>query len=86
MNIPSELLDRWRGKRYMALVRQSSAAEGNQSSEAQLNWMHDEGEKLGMTLADDIVLAGVTGSIPGKRTDIKQLLDASVPATTLKSS
>ena len=75
MIVPPNPTDRCRGKRYIAMVRQSSAAEGTQSSEAQLNWMHAEGQKLGMTLADDIVLAGVTGSIPGKRTDIQELFE-----------
>ena len=67
--------DRYRGKRYIVLVRQSNATEGTTSTEAQLNWMHGEGERLGMTLTEDLVLEGVTGSIPGKRKDLEQLFE-----------
>ena len=65
---------RFSGKRYIALVRQSNATQGTTSTEAQLQWMHQEGRRLGMTLADDVVLAGMTGSLPGKRKDIEDLL------------
>ena len=65
--------DGFRGKRYICSVRQSNDSEGTTSTEAQLEWMHRECEKLGMILVEDMVLAGVTGSIPGKRVDIEKL-------------
>lgn len=65
----------YRDKRYKTLVRQSNDAQGSSSTEAQLQWMHDEGDQLGMTLVRDIVLDGVTGSIPGKRQDIEKLFE-----------
>jgi len=36
--------------------------------------MHSEGTKLGMVNTDEVVLNGMTGSIPGKREDLEQLL------------
>ncbi|MEM6392777.1 MAG: recombinase family protein [Planctomycetota bacterium] len=66
--------DRYRGRRYICFVRQSNDDEGESSVEAQLVWMHQEGSQLGMVLVEDIKLSGVTGSIPGKRVDIAELL------------
>jgi Recombinase/Resolvase, N terminal domain len=66
--------DRWRGKRYISQVRQSNDSEGTTSTQAQLKWMHAEGDRLGMIHVGDIVLNGLTGSLPGKRTDLDTLL------------
>lgn len=60
--------------RFICLVRQSDASEGTTSTEAQLKWMHDEGKRLGLVHVDDIILAGLTGSLPGKRDDLEGLL------------
>lgn len=64
-----------RRRGFICLVRQSDASEGTTSTEAQLAWMHAEGERRGLTHVADIVLAGITGSLPGKRDDLKQLLE-----------
>ncbi len=64
---------RFHGKRYICQVRQSNDSQGTSSTDAQLQWMHDIGRQLGMVLADDVVLSGVTGSLPGKRQDIEEL-------------
>ncbi|MFA9478037.1 recombinase family protein [Phycisphaerales bacterium AB-hyl4] len=67
--------DKWRGLRFIILVRQSDDSQGSTSTEAQLQWLRAEGERLGMVLVDEIILNGVTGSLPGKRDDLPQLLD-----------
>ena len=64
-----------RGKRHITLVRQSSIADWTNSTEAQLQWMHAEGKTRGMTLADEIVLIGVTEFIPGNRKDLDALFE-----------
>ena len=71
----SETENRWRGKRYICLVRQSDDSQGTTSTEAQLRWLREEGARLGMIHVDDVVLNGVTGSIPGKRKDLTDLLE-----------
>ena len=67
--------DRWRGRRYICLVRQSDDTHGVTSTEAQLQWLNAEGGRLGMVHIDDVVLNGVTGSLPGKRKDLDDLLE-----------
>ncbi|MFA9480446.1 recombinase family protein [Phycisphaerales bacterium AB-hyl4] len=67
--------DRWRGKRFICSVRQSDDSEGTTSTEAQLKWLHEEGRQRGMIHVDDIVLNGVTGSLPGKRQDLPDLIE-----------
>lgn len=62
------------GKRYLALVRASSDKEGTTSTEAQLGMLRAEGKRLQMVCVGEIVLDGVTGSMPGKRQDLEQLL------------
>ena len=63
------------GKRYIALVRASDAAEGNTSTQAQLAMLHERAASLKMTPAGEVVLDGVTGSMPGKRQDMTDLID-----------
>ena len=70
---PKNPKDRWSGKRYICLVRQSNDADGNTNTQAQLKWLHDAGKRLGMIHVDDIVLNGVTGSLPGNRKDLDNL-------------
>lgn len=62
------------GKRYVALVRASDATEGNTSTQAQLAMLHERAASLKMTRAGEIVLDGVTGSMPGKRQDMADLI------------
>lgn len=75
MTINNTRDEKWRGKRFIILVRQSDDSEGTSSTEAQLHWLRTEGERLGMVLVDEVILSGVTGSLPGKRDDLHQLLD-----------
>lgn len=67
--------DRWRGKRFICSVRQSDDSDGTTSTAAQLKWLHAEGLQRGMTHVEDIVLNGVTGSLPGKRQDLLDLIE-----------
>lgn len=64
---------RYRGKRYIALVRASDTSDGTTSTEAQLAMLHQSAAKMGMSCTDEIVLDGVTGSMPGKRGDLTTL-------------
>ena len=63
-----------RGKRCICLVRQSSDADGTTSTQAQLEWLHAEAKRQGMVIVDDVVLEGVSGSLPGNRADLNNLL------------
>lgn len=70
----SQIERKFSGKRYICLVRQSNGGNGEWSTEAQLKWMHEEGARLGMIRVEDVILVGLTGSIPGKRLDLERLL------------
>jgi DNA invertase Pin-like site-specific DNA recombinase/AcrR family transcriptional regulator len=70
----NNLTDPFAGKRYVALVRASNDTDGTTSTDAQLEWMHSEGTRLGMQLVHDEILSGVTGSLPGRREDLQRLL------------
>jgi DNA invertase Pin-like site-specific DNA recombinase len=61
------------GKRFIALVRASDAKEGTTSTQAQLAMLHEKAAELKMTHVADVVLDGVTGSMPGKREDMAAL-------------
>jgi DNA invertase Pin-like site-specific DNA recombinase len=61
-------------KRYIALVRASDATEGTTSTQAQLAMLHARAAELKMIPMAEIILDGVTGSMPGKRTDMDELL------------
>ena len=63
------------GKRYICLARASSDAEGTTSTEAQLATMNGQVAPLGMIFVENIALNGVTGSMPGRREDLRALLD-----------
>lgn len=62
-------------KRYICLARASDASEGTSSTEAQIELLRTYGEREGMTFVDQIVLDGVTGSLPGRREDMSALLE-----------
>jgi len=66
--------ERFRGRGFIVLARQSSDRDGTTSNAAQLQAMIDEAVQVGMVHVDDMSLEGVTGSIPGRRDDIEQLL------------
>jgi Resolvase, N terminal domain/Recombinase len=67
-------IDRWKGKRFIGLARQSDNKDGNASTESQLVHMRRECDAVGMTETDVIPLKGVTGSLPGRRKDLIDLL------------
>lgn len=62
------------GKRYIALVRASNDTDGTSSTDAQLDWMHEDGRRPEMHHVADVILSGETGSLPGRRKDLEQLL------------
>ena len=62
-------------KRYICLVRASDASEGTSSTEAQLTYLKEYAQRMGMIFVDEVVLNSVTGSLPGKRPDLQGLLD-----------
>lgn len=56
-----------KGKRYIALVRCSSAAQSDTSIEAQNASVETYARDHGMVGVGSVELAGVTGSVPGAR-------------------
>ena len=62
------------GKRYIALVRCSSAAQVDTSIGAQNALVENFARIHGMVCVGTVELAGVTGSVPGIRTDIDQII------------
>jgi len=67
--------DPYRGLRYICLARQSDDSQGATSTQAQVKFMREEAEKRGMVYVDAVVLEGVTGSMPGRRKDLEDLLE-----------
>jgi hypothetical protein len=63
------------GKRYIALVRCSSAAQSDTSIDAQNAIVAAFARENGMVCVGTVELAGVSGSVPGIRTDIDQLIE-----------
>src|SRR5438034_688338 len=65
----------YRGRRFICLVRCSTDEQAGTSIPDQLNLLHAYAKEQGMIHADaDIIVDGVTGSIPGARTDIDQIV------------
>ena len=62
------------GKRYIALVRASDTTDGTTSTQAQLAMLHEKAASLKMVRAGEVILDGVTGSMPGKRQDMTDLI------------
>jgi hypoxanthine-guanine phosphoribosyltransferase len=67
-------MEKLTGKRGICLVRASNFGEGT-STEAQIAMLHDGAQQRGAVIVDDIILDGMTGSLPGRREDLKALLD-----------
>lgn len=65
----------YRGKRYITLVRVSDDSSDNSSIDAQIKLLRDHAAGLGMVHVDNKVLSGVTGSMPGKRVDLSELIE-----------
>lgn len=62
------------GKRYIELTRCSSAGQADTSIDAQHALVEQFARENGMIRAGVVELAGVSGSIPGIRTDIDQII------------
>lgn len=67
--------EEWKGQRYICLVRASDPGQGPTSTKAQLEMLNARAAELGMSFVDQVVLEGVTGSLPGRRTDLTALLE-----------
>src|SRR5689334_19453904 len=66
------------GKRYICLVRCSTNEQEDTSIPDQLRLLHDYGQKHGMIHAgndEELQLGGVSGSDPGGRLDIEQIIE-----------
>lgn len=62
------------GKRFIALARCSSPGQVDTSIGAQLHLIEEYGRARGMECVGKIELGGVTGSVPGARRDIAELV------------
>ena len=67
--------DRLAGRRYIALVRCSTKGQADTSIDDQLTLLRAFGDAHGMKSVDDIRLAGVSGSLPGARHDLEELIE-----------
>jgi hypothetical protein len=65
------------GKRYVVQVRASDTAEGTTSTQAQLATLHENAAALKMVRANncEVILNNLTGSMPGKRHDMIDLIE-----------
>jgi hypothetical protein len=63
-----------KGKRFIALVRCSTPGQADTSLDAQEQLAIDFGQRHGMIHVDTVAAAGVTGSVPGVRDDLAELL------------
>lgn len=64
----------YKGKRYVCLVRASHGTE-ELSTDAQLKMQHDKSRQLEMAYVDKYVFDDLTGSLPGKREDLKKIIE-----------
>ena len=62
------------GKRYLCLVRCSTFQQSDTSIPDQLKLLRAYGDQQGMTHVGDIILDGVSGSRPGARTDVEDIV------------
>jgi DNA invertase Pin-like site-specific DNA recombinase len=62
------------GQRYICLVRASHSTE-ELSTDQQLNLLNDAAQKRLMVHVDQVVVDGLTGSLPGKREDLEAILE-----------
>lgn len=63
------------GRKYLCLARCSTAQQADTSIPDQLKLLRAYGDEQGMIYTDSIVLDGVTGSVPGARKDIEQIIE-----------
>jgi hypothetical protein len=69
-----ELNNQNAGRRYLSHVRCSTTQQADTSLPDQLNLLRAFGDEEGMHYVDSVVLDGVTGSVPGARNDIEQII------------
>ncbi|HEY8668167.1 MAG TPA: recombinase family protein, partial [Tepidisphaeraceae bacterium] len=62
------------GRRYICLARCSTAQQADTSNPDQLKLLRAFGDEQQMQYVDSVILDGVTGSVPGARTDIAQII------------
>lgn len=62
------------GRRYINLVRCSTDLQTGTSVPGQLQRLNAFGQQHGMIHVDDVILAGVSGSVPTNRKDIAELI------------
>src|SRR5687768_12619875 len=67
--------ERLRGKRFVGIVRCSTAGQADTSIPDQLKVIRTFAERYGLIEVEIIMLEGVSGSIPGNRQDLQALLD-----------
>lgn len=70
----SDEYERLRGKRCVALVRCSTLKQANTSIPDQIRAIEAFADKHGLIVIDTIILEGVSGSRPGNRQDIPQII------------
>jgi hypothetical protein len=62
------------GRSYVCLARCSTAQQADTSIPDQLKLLRAFGDEQGMVHVDNVILDGVTGSVPGARHDIEQIV------------
>jgi Recombinase/Resolvase, N terminal domain len=63
------------GRKYLCLARCSTAQQAGTSIPDQLKLLRAFGEEQEMQYIDSVSLDGVTGSVPGARTEIQEIID-----------
>jgi hypothetical protein len=70
--------DKYKGRRYVCLVRCSTAEQVDTSIPDQIKLLRAFGDQHGLVFVDQVVLEGVTGSVPGARTDIAEIIERKI--------
>ena len=79
MDVPSNLhINALMGKRYINLVRCSTDQQTETSIPAQLDLLNAFGAARSMLYVADVILDGVSGSKPGNRDDLQELIDRKI--------
>jgi len=63
------------GRKYLGLVRCSTQQQVDTSIPDQLKLLRAFGDDHGMQYVDSVVVGGVTGSVPGARTDVAEIIE-----------
>jgi DNA invertase Pin-like site-specific DNA recombinase len=62
------------GRRYLCQIRCSTNQQVETSIPDQVKLLRAFGDQHDMTYVDSVILEGVTGSVPGARNDIEQII------------